>query len=289
MKNKVIFKVASMFFVCFFFIVSCDSSVKGEKDYFARLQVISEISNNGVGDIKRSLKLAEKLANDYPEKAEVYFFIIALKGMTFDLDKEIHNPTDEQKLHIKELIDSGEKGLNLFEKDDDISLDTTTEYAIGYAGILSNFGQYKRSVALFNKYYDLDIYLTHESMKYAVIHYANALANIDKLGEANTLYVASFNQNKNDIRLFRAFIKFQADHDTEENSASLALDYMKTYGVEEGIKYQLCQTYEQYKNFEKAVLCFQELIEFSKSNEVQSTYVKHAHDYISRQETRGVN
>jgi tetratricopeptide (TPR) repeat protein len=269
----------------FFAIVSvtaCDSRNTRNSDYATRYVQINSLAQQG--EMEKAIEYSERFKVNFPDKIPPYFVNILFKVQEYQNKKDEDRLISKSSL-IKEITFTGQKGIEIYHSSSEKEKDENIGFLISYAMLLEELGAYEESVTVFETFYDLKKYLSHPQFRYAAINYANALANIGKMGNANTLYVQVFQENRNDLELVQAYIKFNADHDSEEGAASFAIYYMGQMGVTAGIKYQLCYTYEQYSNVDKAIQCYQEL---TSLNDVEASYLEHAQSYLKLMSRPGV-
>lgn len=239
-------------------------------------------------DLYSAKRLSEQLIEKYPQRFEPYFMFAAFNAANIVPNKNFGILDDRSQNIVRESIEVGKKGLDLYEN---ISSQQEKLYLMSaggisgitsYATLLYDFGFFEESIAVYERYYDISKYVEHPQYRYYIIQYAGALAYVDRLEEANAIYIEAFEKNGNDLAMLESYIQFIADHGSLERATKFALGYMQNNGKSGRVMYALCGVYEQMKNSEMSRNCYSELVEYSKSNVVLPEQLQHARQAMSQ-------
>ena len=228
------------------------------------------------GDSKLALEYVERFKRTYPERVAPYFFHVF--SLYLEYQKKHIQPDENARKLLDEIVHTGQYGVMKYRKSEQSEKDDSVDFLITYAMILDELGVYNDAIKVFEELYDFEKHSDHPKSRYALINYANTLSNLGNVEGANKLYIKTLEVNEDDFVLAQGYIKFNAEHRSEEVAVSFAIDYMEKMGVTADVKYQLCFTYEQYKNKSKAESCYKELLQIEN---LPSFYLEHARLQLS--------
>ncbi|TLU59462.1 hypothetical protein FE810_16930 [Thalassotalea litorea] len=260
-----------------FGLLGCERSSFDEDRYIAEYARVNDLLQSG--SYVKALKASELFLKNYPDKLIPYFMNIALTVEVKKLKKLPRENTAEREKLVEQIIKSGSQVEVLFTQLSKRKKLENIGFLIAYGMILEEIGEYEESIGIFNKYYSREEIRNHPRYKYASLNFANALASTNQRNKGDLLLKSAL-QNSNDSLVIQGYVKFKADHYSQEEAVELANHYLREDANSADVKYQLCFTYEQYGDHSSAQSCYAELIDWSKVQEIELEYLNHAQTYL---------